>query len=118
MSTNGNSMTSGEKLSQAGALKAAAPAARPSGLGEAEIKALAAGMVNYLRSTFAPEMMEKFVEPLLKARERKLEQRIRELEQRPLLEDCGTWNRSSLHARWFCMGLQDVAFAWRTRQVR
>jgi hypothetical protein len=69
----------------------------PSGLGESEIKALAAGMVNYLRSTFAPELMEKFVEPLLKSRERKLEARIRELEQRPLLEDAGVWNRSSAY---------------------
>jgi hypothetical protein len=94
MSTN-NSMTSVEMLTQGSELKVAKPAASSDRLSDAEIKALARGMIKFLREGFAPEMMEKFVEPLLNSRERKLEARIRELEQRPLLEDAGIWNRSS-----------------------
>jgi hypothetical protein len=90
MSTNG--MTTSEML-EGSKLKVAKPAASPGGLGEAEIKELAKGMHAYLRDTFVPE----FIEPLLKARERKLEARIRAIEERPLLEDCGTWNRSSTY---------------------
>src|SRR5262245_26530901 len=69
--------------------------AKSSGLGDFEIRAIAQAMAMYCRETFGPELMEKHVEPLLKARTRRLEERIRELEQRPLLEDAGIWNRST-----------------------
>jgi hypothetical protein len=46
------------------------------GLSELEIKALAKGLVNYLRTGFGPEMMEKLVKPELDA----LERRVNELE--------------------------------------
>jgi hypothetical protein len=40
-------------------------------------------------------MMEKHVEPLLRSRERRLEDRIRAIEQRPLLQDAGVWSRAA-----------------------
>lgn len=48
---------------------------------------------------YAPEFLEKFVEPLIKSRTRPHEERIRAIEQRRLLEDAGTWNKNS---EYFC----------------
>lgn len=87
---------SSESIDLNGSKEIAAAAARSS-LGEAEIKALARGMVVFLRDTVVPDLMEKHIEPLLRSRERKLEARLRAIEERPLLEDSGIWNRSSAY---------------------
>lgn len=89
-------MADSSEIDLNGSIEVAAPAARSS-LGKSEIKALARGMMTFLRSDFLPELMEKHIEPLLRSRERKLEARIRAIEERPLLEDAGVWNRSSAY---------------------
>jgi len=70
--------------------KAAAGSSTPTGREMEVVK----GIVKFLRETFPPDFLEKHVEPLLKSRERRLEARIRELEQRAVLEHVGTWHRS------------------------
>jgi hypothetical protein len=52
-------------------------------------------MMTFLRSTFVPELVEKQIEPLLRSQMRRLEDRIRAIEERPLLEDVGVWNPNS-----------------------
>lgn len=63
-----------QKLREQGLAPAASSGGGLSGI---EIKAVAKGMVNYLRNGFAPELMEKFIKPELAA----LAGRIAELEQ-------------------------------------
>jgi hypothetical protein len=92
MSTNGDAMTTSDLLE--GSKLKAAPAAR-SGLTEAEIKALAKGMMSFLKNTFVPELLEKQIEPLLLTRLRRLDERLKDIEGRALLEDSGIWNSKS-----------------------
>jgi len=68
-----------------------------SGLGEREIKALAKGLVNYLRTGFAPEMMERLIKPELAARLAALEQRLAALEARPQMSYEGTWDETKAY---------------------
>ena len=116
MSTNGSTPI-GEPA-QAGALKAAAPAARSSGLTEAELKALAKGMHDFLRDTFAPEMMET-IETMMRTRQARLEERVRAIEERPLLEDCGVWNARTDYHPGNCVvhdGSSWIAKTWHSRE--
>jgi len=91
MSTNGDAMTSGEPAHSGALKKAAAPAARSSNLTEQEIVELAKGMARYLRDSFAPELMER-IETMMRTRQARLEERVRELEAAPFLRDAGIWS--------------------------
>jgi hypothetical protein len=101
-----------------GSKEVARPAARASklaALSDAELRAMGAAVVQYCRESFGPELMEKFVEPLLKSQMRRLEERIRAIEERPLLEDCGVWNKNSDYHPGMCVtfdGSMWVAKTW------
>ena len=92
MSTNASTPTPAAEPRDAYVLKSAASSG---GLGELELRAFTKAVVKYCWETFAPDLMEKFVEPLVKSRTRRLEERMRAQEERRLLESGGIWNRSS-----------------------
>jgi len=92
MSNNDAMMTS--ELVRGSQLKAAAPATRLSGLTEAEIKALARGMMEFLKNDFAPELTQT-IELLLHARLRRIDERLKTLEGAAYLTDAGIWNAKS-----------------------
>lgn len=75
-----------------------APAASSGGgLGDLEIKALAKGLVTFLRTGFGPELMERLIEPELAARDVRIDALEAELAEKTSY--CGIWREGNRYRR-------------------